>query len=59
MPILTFLAERLLATDSVAEAQAIAEELQVAVRDHLERVRQEARLLDRYIYPSARDDSSE
>lgn len=58
MPNVTRLAERLLAADDVVEAQAVATELRAAIREHIERVREKARLIESRILPPRRDDSA-
>jgi hypothetical protein len=54
----TRLAERLLVTEDLAEAQAIATELRSAIQDHIDHVRKKAHLISRLIAPPNEDDSS-
>jgi len=58
VPNVTRLAERLLATDDVAEAQSIAKELRAAIQDRVEGVRRKAHLISHLIPPPNEDDSA-
>lgn len=58
MPNVPRLAERLLATNDVAEAQAISRELRAAIRERIEQVRAKARLIENHMYAPRRDDSA-
>jgi len=58
VPNVTRLAERLLATDDVAEAQSIAKELRAAIQDRVEGVRRKAHLISHLTPPPNEDDSA-
>jgi len=57
MSTVTRLAERLLATDDVAEAQAIAKELRAAVQTRIEHLREKAHLMSYLIAPPSKNAS--